>query len=500
MRAQDAAWPPSAARARHLDALASPGTAVVATGQQVGLFLGPLYTFYKAASAVAVARALEREAGVRCVPLFWLQTEDHDFPEVNHCHVPAPGEGCERIALLEDPPGDPRARTSLAHRVLGGEVAGGLAAMGDALQSLPDAEAVMGLLRAHYRPGVSMAAAFGGVIAALFAEEGILVLDPRDPAVARLAAPVHRLAWTHAEALTAALEARSGRLEADGFNVQITVRGASLSFFHENSPEGPRYRLERDGIGWRAPGMDAPISTEEVLRVLESQPLRFSTSALLRPILQDTLLPTAAYVAGPGEINYFAQLEPLYRAYELPLPMVVPRARFRLVDSRARALLETLGLQPADAELATDEIARRLAPSKPVSPPAPASGIRVGPAQEAVSEDLRTRLLQGISKELDSLEGTADEGLSKAIRRTRESVAHNVDRLVRRYEGLRQQRDRITHQRIERLRTALAHEGVPQERYYCLAPFAARHGFAQLKARVFESLEPFAGAVKDIPL
>jgi hypothetical protein len=120
--------------------------------------------------------------------------------------------------------------------------------------------------------------------------------------------------------------------------------------------------------------------------------------------------------------------------------------------------------------------------------------------QEAGGEDLRTRLLQGISKELDSLEGTADEGLRKAIRRTRESVAHNVDRLVRRYEGLRQQRDRITHERIERLRTSLAPEGVPQERYYCLAPFAARHGFAQLKARVFESLEPFAGAVKDIAL
>jgi bacillithiol biosynthesis cysteine-adding enzyme BshC len=505
LRAQDGGWPPSASRARNLDALAAPGTAVVVTGQQVGLFLGPLYTFYKAASAVAVARALERESGVRCVPLFWLQTEDHDFAEVNHCHVPAPGDGCRRIALLEDPPEDPRARASLAHRALGEEVSAGLAALSDALQGLPEVDAVMGLLGTHYRPGASMAAAFGSVIAALFADEGLLVLNPRDPQVARLAAAVHRTAWTQSDALFAALLARCGRLEAEGFEVQIPVRNASLSFFHPHSVAGPRYRLERQDGGWRATGMDGPLSTEAILKLLDEEPLRFSTSALLRPILQDALLPTAAYVAGPGELNYFAQMEPLYRAYELSPPLVVPRARFRLIDPRARGLLDALGLQPADAELPREEIARRVSDPKAQPSSAPASGIRVGPPEVQTrraegSEELRGRLLQGLSRELDALDATADEGLRKAIRRTRESVAHNVDRLVRRYDRLHRQRDQITHQRVERLRTALCPEGVPQERYYCFAPFAARHGIAQLKTRVFDALDPFSGAVKDIAL
>src|SRR5260370_33630267 len=102
--------------------------------------------------------------------------------------------------------------------------------------------------------------------------------------------------------------------------------------------ERPRCRLEPGGAGWTLVAREQSVSSEELLALLETEPMRFSSSALLRPLLQDTLLPTAAYVAGPGEINYFAQLEPLYADFKLPVPMIAPHARFRCSAARIRAL------------------------------------------------------------------------------------------------------------------------------------------------------------------
>jgi bacillithiol synthase len=192
LREQQAAFGASSARAANLEALAAGGTAVVATGQQVGLFLGPLYGFYKAAAAIAVARALTAEAGVRCVPLFWLQTEDHDFAEVASATIAGPGGKPVKLSLPAEAPGE--ARASIAHRHLPPDIDAQLDALAELLGAGPAAQETLALLRAHYRAGVGIARAFAGVLAALFADEGLLVLDPRVPAVAALAAPIYRAA------------------------------------------------------------------------------------------------------------------------------------------------------------------------------------------------------------------------------------------------------------------------------------------------------------------
>jgi len=173
LREQQSALPASAARQASLDALAKGGVAVVATGQQVGLFLGPLYTFYKAASAVAVARALAAESGVGCVPLFWLQTEDHDFAEIRTCAVAGPDGKPVRLELAQDREAD--SRVSVAQRCLGPEIDAVLDQLGSLLDGQPGAEEVLAILRAQYRPGRSLAAAFAGVLATLFADEGLIL-------------------------------------------------------------------------------------------------------------------------------------------------------------------------------------------------------------------------------------------------------------------------------------------------------------------------------------
>jgi bacillithiol synthase len=479
LKEQDRDLPPSAARARHLEALDAPGTAAVVTGQQVGLFLGPLYTIYKAAAAVVTARALERETGTRCVPIFWLQTEDHDFAEVDHCDLPRPGAEPLRLRIAAEPGAERRA---LGDRVLLADVTAVLAGLNEALGDAPHAAETVALLERHYRPGRAPGRAFAGVLAELFADEGLVLLDPRHPAIARLAAPLHRATLLRHDAIATALAARARALAAAGFEAQIAPRPeASLCFCHERDATGPRYRLARDGAGWRLPGGGA-LPMDDALALLEREPLRFSTSALLRPILQDRLLPTAAYVGGPGEISYFAQLAPLYELLDAPLPLVVPRARFRLLDDKTRALLQKLGLAAADAEAPRADLLRRVAAPPP-------------PAATGVSE----RLQAALAPHLAAI-AALDPSLRDPVQKARASLERLSTRLADQSAQALATRDHVAAERVDRLQGLLFPGGAPQERVYGLPWFAGRYGARAVVARVLAAVVPFDPEPRDLDL
>jgi bacillithiol biosynthesis cysteine-adding enzyme BshC len=497
LRGQQAALGPSPARAANLDALAAGGAAVVVTGQQVGLFLGPLYGFYKAASAIAVARALSAEAGVRCVPLFWLQTEDHDYAEIATATVAGPGGQPVRLSLPPEPAHE--ARTAIAHRRLPPEIDAQLDALADLLGAGPAAEETVGLLRAHYRAGAGIAKAFAGVLASVFADQGLLVLDPRVASVAALAAPLYGEALSGAAAIERRLDERAAALAAAGFAQQIPTRaGCSLVFGHRQSAAGPRYRLERpvdpaaSSARWRLAGGDDAFSAAEVADALATDPLRFSTSALLRPIVQDTLLPTAAYVGGPAEISYFAQLAPLYDHFGLAMPLVVPRARFRCLDPHTRRRLAELGCTADDIGRSGDDLAGRALSPPPAGVPGPA--------------ELAARIAREITPVVDQIAGTVaafdpgDRNLGRAAERTRAHVARALERLTARFGRKLAERDAATAARLARVRLALAPEGVPQERAYAWPSLAGRLGPATLKALVLDRLaaDPFPTKLQDI--
>ena len=499
---QQARLPPSRARDEHLAALAAGETAVVVSGQQVGLFLGPLYTFYKAASAVAIARALQAEAGVRCVPLFWLQTEDHDFAEIAGCTVASERAGGRptRLALPAESPD--QARRSVAHRHLGPEIVGVLDELAGHLGDGAPARAVMMLLRAHYVAGRPLAAAFAGALAELFAEEGLLFLDPRDARVARAAAPLYRRALEDAPVVDRQLAEQAARLAQAGFDEQVPLRaGSPLVFVHRGGPEGPRFRLQRretepdrrprdDDGDYVLAGTDEVVSSREVVRRLEHEPLSCSTSALLRPLIQDALLPTAAYVGGPAEVSYFAQLIPLYGLFELPPPLVIPRARFRCVDARARRLLDQLGLEPDDLTRPPSELMAKVAVSRATDAPDPAA------LERLVHDEIAPRVA-----ELAEAVARSRPELARAAERTRDSVTHVLARLTERYGRALLDRDTVTRERLTRLRHLLLPDGEPQERTYGWTSLAARVGAEPLKQQVFAALAehgPFPTDVLDL--
>jgi bacillithiol biosynthesis cysteine-adding enzyme BshC len=494
LRAQQAALPPSPARATNLEALAAGGTAVVVTGQQVGLFLGPLYGFYKAASAIAVARALEAEAGIRCVPLFWLQTEDHDYAEIASATVAGPGGKPVELSLPPEPAAE--ARVSLAHRRLPPQIGAQLDALADLLGAGPAAAETLALLRAHYRAGAGIAQAFACLLAAIFADEGLLVLDPRVPALAALAAPIYREALAGAATIERRLDERAAALVAAGFEQQIPLRaGCSLLFGHRDRATGPRYRLDRPASAsgpWRLAGGDAGLTPQEIAAALEAEPLRFSTSALLRPIVQDTILPTAAYVGGPAEVSYFAQLQPLYDHFALSMPLVVPRARFRCLDPHTRRRLAELGCSADDVARPDEQLVARLPLARPPGLPSEA--------------DLQARIAREIAPAVGEVAAAVaaldprDRNLGRAAERTRAHVARALERLTARFGRKLAERDGTTLARLARVRLALAPDGVPQERAYAWPSLAGRVGPATLKALVLDRLaaDPFPATLQEL--
>jgi bacillithiol synthase len=474
--AQNAGLAPSPAREAHLAALGR-GAAAVVTGQQVGLFLGPLYTIYKAASAIVLARVLSAETGTPVVPVFWLQTEDHDLPEISTCGVPGPAR-CEMIAA----PIEAENRVSIAHRTLPAEIAGCLDRLRDALGEGPLAQAHLERLGRHYRAGAPWAAAFAGVLAELFAPEGLVVIDPRDPTLAALVAPIHARALDDADAIAAGLIARAGELEREGRSIPIHVRpGAPLSFFHPDGAQGPRVRLEPVAGGFAEVGGGAVHTAGELHAALRDDPRRFSTSALLRPIVQDTLLPTVAYVGGPSEVAYFAQLAPLYRAFGLALPFAVPRARFRIVDPRTGKLLARLGLTARDAELSEPALLARLRPP-------------------GADPDVAHRLLDPFVAAHGALaaELAGDPELARALARTRASVERSVGKLARKLERTQLYADAERVDAVRRLRAMLAPDGAPQERVLGLAGLAAKLGDRQVIERVLAAIDPFDATLQEL--
>ncbi len=483
LEAQNARYEKSSARDAHLRALRS-GAAAVCTGQQTGLFLGPLYTIYKAASTIRLAHALAATWGTPVVPVFWLQTEDHDAQEISVCHVARAGDEPLTLSIEVEDNG-----VSVAHRVLPDAIASELSKLAAALVRLPHGEEHLACLATHYRAGVGWSQAFAGVLSALFAEAGLVLIDPRDPALAGLAAPVHRRALTEARPIARALAERASALAASGQRAPVHVReDAPLSFVHPNGPEGPRCRLAAAESGFVEVGTRRSHTIDDLLDLLATCPAAFSTSALLRPILQDTWFPTVAYVGGPGELAYFAQLPPLYAAFDIPMPIIVPRLHLRLLDETTRQTLARRGLTSTQA----------CGPFEDVLALAQA-----GAVGDSGGDRLARDLVAGVDRLLAELtpriREAGERGL-KSLEKTRRSMARSATKLGRSFDRAQWLRNREAVDDLRRVQARLQPQGLPQERFFGLPSFAARYGQRAFIDRVLAAAEPLRTGIEDLDL
>jgi bacillithiol biosynthesis cysteine-adding enzyme BshC len=438
-----------------LDKLAQPGTVAVMTGQQVGLFLGPCYAVYKALTAVRLAAKLT-ESGIPAVPVFWLATEDHDFDEVNHCWVFNAANQPVRLELAGD---------NAARRPVGGISIDNapLDGLREALRGLPFGEETAALVAGSYANGETLGSAFGKLLQRILRGQELLLFDPMHPASRLLAAPLLADAVRATPRLTARLVERGRELAAAGYHSQVLIEGqTSLVFLLEN---GRRLGLRRNGDEYQTPD-GRRISGGE----LAARAGSLSPNALLRPVVQDSMLPTVAYVGGPAELAYLAQSQVIYQELLGRMPVAVPRASATLLDARAAKLFDRYGLTLPDFFRGEEAIRARIAAK--LVPPALAAAI--GEARVNVGETLDG---------LGGAFGGFDPTLAAAFATCRRKIEYQLAKTERKAARESLRRD-VRASAETAYVCGLVYPGKHlQERRYSIIPFVARHG-AELVVRL----------------
>jgi bacillithiol synthase len=323
------------------------GAVAVISGQQVGLFGGPLYSILKAVSAIQLARELT-EQGVDAVPIFWLATEDHDLAEVNHTFACIDGELKKLSSTSKGKSDAPVGDVHFSDEIY--------AVVEEFTRTIPD-QKIAGIIRESYRAGESFGSAFGKTFAKLFAEYGLILLDPLDSELHKLAAPILRSAAEHAHELDVALLARGKKLRADGYHEQVKVTESSTLLFSLRNGQRTVIHVAGDDFLISA----HKVSRAELLSDVSQHPELYSANVLLRPVMQDYLLPTAAYFGGAAEIAYFAQTAVVYEKLLGRVTPVMPRFSATVLSSADQRLLQKYRLGMPDLFHGAEGLQEKLA-------------------------------------------------------------------------------------------------------------------------------------------
>ncbi|HYG81544.1 MAG TPA: bacillithiol biosynthesis cysteine-adding enzyme BshC [Pyrinomonadaceae bacterium] len=439
--------------------LREPDCLAVVSGQQAGLFTGPLYTIYKALSAVKLAGCLAQR-GTPAVPVFWMATEDHDFAEV----ATAEFIGCDcRLASVSvssemHREGAPVGSVRLDESI--NETIGRLLEVLPSTEFIPDVER---LLRETWEPGRGYGEAFARMMTKLTGRYGLILLDPLDAKLKQLASPLYSLAALRAPEIASALVARSRELEEAGYHAQVVMtENAFPLFFHRE--DGTRHAVVRAEDGrYKVKDAREEFTKEELSELAASSPERFSPNVTLRAVVQDYLLPTVAYFGGAAEIAYFAQTAEVYRILDRPATSVLPRASMTIVERRTWRTLERYGLGLTDLFEGLDAVLARVV------------------EEHLGSETAQTfnRTEETINRELDALKEKlreVDPTLAEALDTGRRKINYQLEGLRARFHRAQMGRDRAAHRQLERATAALFPHKTLQERHINLTSLLARHG------------------------
>lgn len=442
-----------------IDAFGRDDSFAVVTGQQVGLFTGPVYTIYKALTARALAVWLtERFPSYTFVPVFWMETEDHDLVEADTAAYIDAANDLKTVHAFVD-----EAVRAVNLRAVGGITFD--AGIDDAVtRMLADSLQteftpwVKDLLARSYREGATFSSAFASFFHALLPDAGIVLLDPSDPALKQLLVPVLLQELdTHPVSGEEVIK-RSAELE-ERYHAQIKPRAVNLFLTHK----GGRHAIEPGETGFFLRGTRQRFTHEELVEIATSQPEQFSPNVLLRPVFQDYLLPTAAYVAGPAEVSYFAQLQPVYDHFKVPMPIIAPRASLTLVEKKIQKVVDKFDLSYASLFEDPDAIYRGM-----TAQDGEGTGLRQ-------LEEFKTRI-SDMLPELTVIAGGIDTNLAEPARTTMAAIERSLDVFATKAFNAHKQRDTVVRRQLEKMQVYTAPGGKPQERVYSIVTFLNKYG------------------------
>ncbi len=434
-------------------------TYTVMTGQQVGLFTGPLYTIYKALTAVKLAHRLEKSLQRRVVPIFWMASDDHDFDEINHVFSCPSGNEIVKLTLSPDSPIE---RRSAAHIPFGSGITELIDRFADTLNESEFKHETVSIIRECCTPENTLSHGFARLLTRLFRGTGLVLVDPTDPQLKPLMKPVFTRELRYPLRTTRSVLEAGEKLKSAGFQPQVDRDPESLNLFL--CKDNRRAALMYQGGEIRTVNTGVRYTVDAALALVGERPESFSHNVITRPIVQDSLFPALAYVGGPSEIAYFAQLKDVYSQFGLPFPIVYPRSSMTIVDRRIQKVMDNYELSVEDFFGNVHHvISQRM--------------------QDEIPDDLISTL-QEARASADSYYGRLTEKVSHIdvnLRKVAESAQRKAEFELSKLEDKTLQAVKRTHktmrQQIEKAEYQLYPRNQPQERVLNIWPFISVHGF-----------------------
>ncbi|HEY8459229.1 MAG TPA: bacillithiol biosynthesis cysteine-adding enzyme BshC, partial [Blastocatellia bacterium] len=404
-------------------------------------------------------------------PMFWAASEDHDFEEVNHARL-INREG--RLATIAYAGCSPKEGKPVGHVILKEEIAANIDEM---IAALPESEFMPRIiedLRASYRAGANFADAFGALMLRLFGKFGVILINPLDDRLKAVAGEIYARAMSNAPEFASRLLDASAQLEASGYHAQVHASASAAPLFMLD--EGRRTAITRRDDGrFYLKGSEKSFGATELLDAIRRCPSCFSPNVTLRPIVQDFLLPTLAYIGGPAEIAYFAQLRPNYGLLGRVDPVALPRASFTLVEKRHAKTMSKYGVKFTDLFSGFEEVMKAVVE-------------RSLDQNTASAFDETEKVFNEKLDELNASLAAVDPTLADALKGGREKILYQLHNLRTRFIHNRSKRDETARQQIERLFAALYPNKNLQEREINVFYFLARYGY-ELIDRIYDEVE-----------
>lgn len=456
------------AAAKHAAAkLLNPSSVAIVTGQQAGLFGGPLYTVLKAVTAIQLARRVEADAGVPAVPVFWVECEDHDWAEVRSARLLDAEMGTHDVSLGDLPGAGSQPVSSL---VLDAGVEAAVQALDAVLGPSEFRGELLAGLRKAYKPGAGMATAFACWLDHVLGPHGLVVFEANDAAAKPMASDIFAHELLH-PARTAELVREAGEsMQRLGHAPQVVPADDSTGLFYMDA--SGRRAIKRRGADFAIGGAARPAAA--LAAEAKTHPERFSPNVLLRPLVQDRLFPTACYVGGPSELAYQAQLGGVYRAFGIEAPLLMSRVSATLIDSGAAKFLERSGVEFEALQSQDDSLLNRLLAS--LMPP------EIERALDEAAEEVRGRLAA-----IQAAVPAVDPTLAGAAETTRDRMLESLKTLQGKIVQASKRKDDTLRRQFVRTRALTFPGGVPQERAISLTFFLNRYGFG-LVERLIDTL------------
>ncbi|GAB4333879.1 MAG: bacillithiol biosynthesis cysteine-adding enzyme BshC [Calditrichia bacterium] len=469
---QNRQWDAPKTVLEQINLLRNDKTLAVVTGQQVGLFTGPLYTVYKAISAIHYCKLLQKKyPEYNFVPVFWMEANDHDFEEINHCFLPDPGDRPVKFEI----PSEEQNRQSVYRLQIAESIVELIHQMEKALPATEFRGEILSQLRQIYDSGGSYVRAFAKHLTTLLGEYGLIICDPSDPALKILALPVFRKILDNPDMLSQSVQADGELLRQKGFSPALNLPDHTTGIFVEDdSRRRVRLDYESGRFFLKDSGASQEISRQILMEWLEKSPERFSPNVALRPIIQDLVFPTAVYIGGPGEMSYLAQLNSLYRKMQVCQPAFLARARATIVEKKVNRLIQKYGLTFEEIFRGNSNVVEKYL---------------TGQAEPEVFHRLNSlgKVVENEFKKLQVSLIALEPTLQSPVDKTLKNTLRSLEQLKSKVENALKNRNKVEIEQINRIFNLLMPNQQYQERVYNIIYFQVKYG-PDFIGKLFEAL------------